>query len=103
MAVVDVERDPGQQVAEDADSLRQRIAFTLTELFVVSEVNSPLEGNAQALAGYLDMLAGRLKLPDALIDHVEATIKSASTVQPAPVSVEPAGASTSVPRVNPTW
>ncbi|EGF89732.1 hypothetical protein ABI_41550 [Asticcacaulis biprosthecium C19] len=48
-----------QQVAEDADSLRQRIAFTLTELFVVSEVNSPLEGNAHALASYLDMLADR--------------------------------------------
>lgn len=27
--------------------------------------------------GYLDMLAGRLKLPDALIDHIESTVSAA--------------------------
>lgn len=47
------------QAVEGPDSLRQRIAFALTELFVISEVNSPLEANPQALAGYLDMLAER--------------------------------------------
>jgi len=71
------------------------------ELYTASRLT--IEPDSRIERGYLDMLAGRLKLPDALIDHVEATIKSASNLQPAPVSVEPTGGSASVPRVNPKW
>ncbi|HVU34292.1 MAG TPA: DUF1800 family protein [Opitutaceae bacterium] len=38
------------------DQLRQRVAFALSELFVVSDVNSTLSGNARALANYYDIL-----------------------------------------------
>ena len=36
-----------------------------------------IDPKTRAERGYLDMLAGRLKLPDALIDHVEATVVQA--------------------------
>ncbi len=39
------------------DQLRQRVAFALSEIFVVSDVNSTLAGNAEALANYQDLLA----------------------------------------------
>lgn len=38
-----------------------------------------IEPQSRAERGYLDMLAGRLKLPDALVDHVEATVSAAQT------------------------
>ena len=45
------------------------------ELYTASRL--AIEPNARAERGYLDMLAGRLKLPDALVDHVEATVSAA--------------------------
>jgi len=36
-----------------------------------------IEPDTRAERGFLDMLAGRLKLPDALVDHVEAAVSSA--------------------------
>jgi uncharacterized membrane protein YebE (DUF533 family) len=54
------------------------------ELFTAARLT--IEPDTRAERGYLDLLAGRLKLPDALIDHVEATVsaaKSAAPVQPA--------------------
>ena len=33
---------------------------------------------ARAERGYLDLLAGRLQLPDALVDHIEATVSGAT-------------------------
>jgi uncharacterized membrane protein YebE (DUF533 family) len=76
------------------------------ELYTAARLT--IEPDTRTERGYLDLLAGRLNLPDALIDHVEATIVSAtSTMQPAPVPADnaaPVGASTSsVPKVNPRW
>ncbi|MGY5808528.1 tellurite resistance TerB family protein [Rhizobium sp. LEGMi198b] len=36
-----------------------------------------IEPDSRAERGYLDLLAGRLGLPDALVDHIEATVVSA--------------------------
>lgn len=38
------------------DQLRQRVAFALSQIFVVSETNGVLSGNPSALAGYYDLL-----------------------------------------------
>lgn len=53
------------------------------ELYTASRLT--IEPDSRAERGYLDLLAGRLKLPDALVDHVEATV-SAAKVPLAPVS-----------------
>jgi len=47
------------------------------ELYTASRL--AIEPETRAERGYLDMLAGRLKLPDALIDHVEATVAEIKT------------------------
>lgn len=39
------------------DQLRQRVAFALSELFVVSDQNGTINNNEEALAAYQDMLA----------------------------------------------
>ena len=45
------------QAVRGPDQLRQRTVLALSELFVVSTVNSSLETRAEAHAGYLDMLS----------------------------------------------
>lgn len=45
------------QAVRSPDQLRQRTVLALSELFVISTVNSPLEIQADAHASYLDMLA----------------------------------------------
>jgi uncharacterized protein (DUF1800 family) len=46
------------QVAATApDQLRQRVAFALSEIFVVSDMNDALANNADAAAAYYDLLA----------------------------------------------
>lgn len=45
------------------------------ELYTASRLT--IDPKTRAERGYLDLLAGRLSLPDELVDHVEATIKSA--------------------------
>lgn len=47
------------------------------ELYTASRI--AIDPKTRAERGYLDMLAGRLNLPDALVDHVEATVASAQT------------------------
>lgn len=51
------------------------------ELYTASRLT--IDPNTRVERGYLDLLAGRLKLPDALVDHVEATVSAAK----APASV----------------
>jgi len=46
------------------------------ELYTASRLT--ISPDSRAERGYLDMLAGRLGLPDALVDHVEATIEGAT-------------------------
>lgn len=43
-----------------------------------------IDPDTRAERGYLDLLAGRLKLPDALVDHIEATVSGAKTGDAAP-------------------
>lgn len=47
------------QAVQGPDQLRQRVAFALSELFVVSDQNAVLRNNPEALASYLDLLAGK--------------------------------------------
>ncbi|WP_395450277.1 tellurite resistance TerB family protein [Aminobacter sp. UC22_36] len=61
------------------------------ELYTASRL--AIDPDTRAERGYLDLLAGRLQLPDALIDHVEATVSSVK------VPVEASAA----PSVNPRW
>lgn len=42
------------------------------ELYTASRLT--VEPSSRAERGYLDMLAGRLQLPDGLVDHIEATV-----------------------------
>jgi uncharacterized membrane protein YebE (DUF533 family) len=60
------------------------------ELYTASRLT--IDPDTRVERGYLDLLAGRLKLPDALVDHVEATVsavKSAAPAQPAPAPNSP--------------
>ncbi len=45
------------------------------ELYTASRL--AIEADTRAERGYLDLLAGRLGLPDALVDHIEATVVAA--------------------------
>ncbi|NTS32158.1 tellurite resistance TerB family protein [Phyllobacterium sp. BT25] len=45
------------------------------ELYTASRL--AIDPKTRAERGYLDLLAGRLKLPDSLIDHIEATVANA--------------------------
>ena len=45
------------QVARGPDTLRQRMVFALSQIVVVSAVNSPISTQAEAHASYLDTLA----------------------------------------------
>jgi uncharacterized membrane protein YebE (DUF533 family) len=73
------------------------------ELYAASRL--AIEPDSRAERGYLDLLAGRLGLPDALIDHVEATVSAAKASvptepTPAPTDTDTASAN---PKVNPRW
>lgn len=59
------------KLVDSAQTEAQRV-----ELYTASRL--AIEPKTRAERGYLDMLAGRLSLPDALVDHVEATISSAT-------------------------
>ena len=49
--------DPSRGGALSSDQLRQRVAFALSEIFVVSNSSGTLAGQPWALASYYDMLA----------------------------------------------
>ncbi len=51
------------------------------ELYTASRL--AIDPKTRAERGYLDLLAGRLKLPDSLIDHIEATVANAKANSPA--------------------
>ncbi|MEQ1954221.1 tellurite resistance TerB family protein [Mesorhizobium sp. CN2-181] len=74
------------------------------ELYAASRL--AIDPDSRAERGYLDLLAGRLGLPDALIDHVEATVtaaKAAVPAEPAPAPAAPETVTTANPNVNPRW
>jgi uncharacterized membrane protein YebE (DUF533 family) len=49
------------------------------ELYTASRI--AIDPATRAERGYLDMLAGRLRLPDALVDHIEATVEQAKVAE----------------------
>lgn len=51
------------------------------ELYTASRLT--IEPDSRAERGYLDLLAGRLGLADALVDHIEATVSAAKVPVPA--------------------
>jgi uncharacterized membrane protein YebE (DUF533 family) len=51
------------------------------ELYTASRL--AIDPKTRAERGYLDLLAGRLKLPDSLIDHIEATVADVKVASPA--------------------
>lgn len=51
------------------------------ELYTASRL--AIDPKTRGERGYLDLLAGRLKLPDSLIDHIEATVSQAKVASPA--------------------
>lgn len=57
------------------------------ELYTASRL--AITSDTRAERGYLDLLAGRLGLPDSLVDHIEATVKQVS--EPAPVEARAPG------------
>jgi uncharacterized membrane protein YebE (DUF533 family) len=57
------------------------------ELYTASRLT--IDPDTRVERGYLDLLAGRLKLPDALVDHVEATVSAAKSAAPAQPSAAP--------------
>ena len=66
-----------------------------TELYTASRL--AIEPDTRAERGYLDLLAGRLRLADALVDHIEATVSAAK--EPVTVDASAGGSPASVPRV----
>lgn len=56
------------QLVGEAKTEAQRV-----ELYTASRL--AINADTRAERGYLDLLAGRLNLPDSLIDHIEATIE----------------------------
>lgn len=57
------------------------------ELYTASRLT--IDPDTRAERGYLDLLAGRLGLPDALVDHVEATVSAAKVPVPAGTGPNP--------------
>lgn len=69
------------QELQNPTSLQDIVATAQTdaqkvELYTASRL--AIDPDLRAERGYLDLLAGRLGLPDALIDHIEATVSGAS-------------------------
>ncbi len=59
-------------LVESAVSEEQKV-----ELYTAARLT--ISPDSRAERGFLDMLAGRLNLPDALVDHIDATVKGVST------------------------
>ena len=55
------------------------------ELYTASRLT--VDADSRAERGYLDLLAGRLGLPDALVDHIEATVSAVK--EPVPAGTAP--------------
>lgn len=67
---------------QSMDALVAAAATDAQKLQLYTASRLTIEPNTRVQRGYLDLLAGRLKLPDALVDHVEATVSAAKTPVP---------------------
>ncbi|KRB51880.1 hypothetical protein ASE04_10165 [Rhizobium sp. Root708] len=70
-----IERELSQPTDLDALVAAAVTEEQRVELYTASRLT--IEPDSRAERGYLDLLAGRLGLPDALVDHIEATVSSA--------------------------
>ncbi|OWV83499.1 hypothetical protein ATY81_20500 [Rhizobium sp. R72] len=70
-----IERELSQPTDIDALVAAAVTEEQRVELYTASRLT--IEPDSRAERGYLDLLAGRLGLPDALVDHIEATVNSA--------------------------
>jgi uncharacterized membrane protein YebE (DUF533 family) len=61
----------------DFDALAAAAQTDEQRLEIYTASRLAIDPDTRAERGYLDMLAGRLNLPDALVDHVEATVIAA--------------------------
>lgn len=66
----------------DLDALAAAAKTDAQKVEIYTASRLAIDSDSRAERGYLDMLAGRLKLPDALVDHVEATVSAASAETP---------------------
>jgi uncharacterized membrane protein YebE (DUF533 family) len=69
-------------IVASAQSEEQKV-----ELYTASRLT--IDPDTRAERGYLDLLAGRLGLPDALVDHIEATVSSAKVEVPVGTTPNP--------------
>ncbi len=81
-----------QQELERPLDLEVLVALAQTEaqrveLYTASRL--AIDPDTRAERGYLDLLAGRLQLPDALVDHIEATVTSVKSAPASVPSVQP--------------
>jgi len=61
----------------DMDSLVSHAKTDAQKVELYTASRLAIDPSTRAERGYLDMLAGRLQLPDPLVDHIEATIAAA--------------------------
>jgi uncharacterized membrane protein YebE (DUF533 family) len=71
-----INRELGAPLDLDSIVAAARTDAQKVELYTASRLT--ITPDSRAERGYLDMLAGRLELPDALVDHIEATIEGAT-------------------------
>ena len=112
LAVAGIGTDAEQFIMQELQSplnLDDLVASATTEaqrveLYTASRL--AIDPDSRAERGYLDLLAGRLQLPDQLVDHIEATVSAAKAPAPqapAPEPVPAGGAKPSVPSAGSRW
>jgi uncharacterized membrane protein YebE (DUF533 family) len=85
----------------DAITAAARTEEQKVELYTASRLT--LDPDTRAERGYLDLLAGRLNLPDALVEHVEATVTGVKGSHASPVGQRAGATPSANPNVNPRW
>jgi len=85
----------------DFDALAAAAKTDEQRLEIYTASRLAIDPNTRAERGYLDMLAGRLNLPDALVDHVEATVSAAKV--PMTVDAAPSPVNTGTPPPKSPW
>ncbi|MBC2772192.1 tellurite resistance TerB family protein [Rhizobium sp. AQ_MP] len=70
-----IEAELAKPIDLDALVASARTEEQKVEIYTASRLT--IEPDTRTERGYLDMLAGRLGLPDALVDHIEATVAAA--------------------------
>ncbi|WP_315925396.1 tellurite resistance TerB family protein [Mesorhizobium sp. SP-1A] len=77
----------------DLDTLVAAARTEAQKVEIYTATRLTIDPDTRAERGYLDLLAGRLGLPDALVDHIEATVSAVKAPVDAPAGTTP----------NPRW